>query len=46
MISGDVVNNNLQIRRQPETTLIDGSVHSMRIRMFSSKEGGGRVIWI
>lgn len=32
MISDGVVNNNLQIRRQPETALIDGSVHSKHIR--------------
>lgn len=31
MIS-DVVNNNLQARRQPETALFDGTVHSKHIR--------------
>lgn len=31
MVSDDVVNN-LQIRRQPETALTDGSVHSKHIR--------------
>lgn len=32
MISDAVVNTNLQIKHQPETALIDGSVHSKRIR--------------
>lgn len=43
MISDDViivlfVNNNLQVKCQPETALIDGSVHSNHIRK-NSKEG-------